>query len=272
MHLPSFLKTPATAIIGESCYSSLIEDLNYHDVDCIKYGVSKGLGLGIVAGGAIVKVPQILKIVHAHSAQGVSFSSYFLETLASVIALAYNYRNGNPISTYGETFFVTIQNFIIIVLMLYYSRRSTTAFVVISSLLFLGNVLARTSTVTQLDGTVVTAAIVSDDVLRFLQATTIPINLFSKVPQIIENYQNSSTGQLAAFTVFNYFAGSLARVYTTLTEVDDILILSGFLLSTLLNCVLALQMAIYWNRSSHTIAGEKSEGASETKKRVKKLD
>ncbi|KAG0367002.1 hypothetical protein BC939DRAFT_444621 [Gamsiella multidivaricata] len=276
MQLPFFIKTPAVAIIGETCYNSLIEDFNYRDVHCIKYGISKGLGLGIVAGGAIVKVPQIIKIVQAHSAQGVSLSSYMLETLASVISLAYNFRQNNPISTYGETFFVTIQNLIILVLMLHYSGKNTTAFVILTSFLFMGNILSKTSQFTQIDGTVVTTALVSQGALAFLQFATIPINLFSKVPQIIENYKNGSTGQLSAFTIFNYFAGSLARVYTTLTEVDDIIILSGFLLSTIFNCILALQMALYWNNSSHPVKDEKAgsslAGPSETKKRVKKLD
>ncbi|KAF9365802.1 hypothetical protein BGX34_008262 [Mortierella sp. NVP85] len=272
MQLPFFLKNPAVAIIGENCYTSLIENLDYTDVPCIKYGISKGLGIGIVAGGAIVKIPQIIKIVQARSAQGVSFSSYFLETLASVIALAYNVRQGHPISTYGETFFVTIQNLIIIALMLHYSGRNTTAFTVTTSLLFFGNVLGRSSTVTQVDGTVLTVSVVSLEILTVLQALTVPINLLSKVPQIIENYQNGSTGQLSAFTIFNYFAGSLARVYTTLTEVKDNIILTGFLLSTFLNCVLAFQMAYYWSRSSHAVKGDKGDGPSETKKRVKKLD
>ncbi|KAF9187252.1 hypothetical protein BGZ51_001449 [Haplosporangium sp. Z 767] len=280
MQLPYILKAPAVAIIGESCYSSLIENFNYRDVPCIKYAISKGLGLGIVAGGAIVKVPQIIKIVQAHSAKGVSASSYMLETLACVISLAYNVRQNNPISTYGETFFVTIQNMIILGLMLHYKGKNTTALVVLSSFLFMGNLLGRSSQFTQADGSIITTALVSQRALEVLQAATIPINLFSKVPQIIENYQNGSTGQLAAFTVFNYFAGSLARVYTTLTEVDDIIILSGFLLSTLFNCILALQMALYWNSSSQpskTRLGEKGDGSSlggssETKKRVKKLD
>ncbi|KAF8965680.1 hypothetical protein BGZ46_000553 [Entomortierella lignicola] len=275
MQLPFFLKTPAVAIIGDKCYSSLIEDFNYQDVPCIKYAISKGLGLGIVAGGAIVKVPQIIKIVQAHSAQGLSLLSYLLETLACVIGLAYNVRLNHPLSTYGETFFVTIQNLIILGLMLHYSGKNTSAIVILSSFLFLGNVLGRTTQFIQADGTVVTTAFVSQGALAVLQASTIPINLISKVPQIVENHKNKSTGQLSAFTVFNYFAGSLARVYTTLTEVDDIIILSGFLLSTLFNCVLALQMALYWNNTAASVKDGKTasaSGSSETKKRAKKLD
>jgi hypothetical protein len=44
----------------QKCYVSLIENLNLDDVDCIKYSLSKGIGVGIVAGGSIMKVPQLL--------------------------------------------------------------------------------------------------------------------------------------------------------------------------------------------------------------------
>ncbi|KAF9421326.1 hypothetical protein BGZ94_008864 [Podila epigama] len=278
MQLPTFIKTPAVAVIGDTCYSSLVEDLNYKDVPCIRYVVSKALGLAIVAGGAIVKVPQIIKIMHARSAKGVSVSSYLLETLACVISLAYNIRQQNPLSTYGETFFVTFQNLIILALMLHYSGKNLSALITIASFVVLGNALSRTFEFTQTDGTVVTTALVSSSVLAMLQTACIPINLFSKVPQIIENYKNGSTGQLSAFTVFNYFAGSLARVYTTLTEVDDKIILAGFGLSTLLNCVLAFQMALYWNSTAAApvaVKSDKKTGVSvsaERKKKAKKLD
>jgi mannose-P-dolichol utilization defect 1 len=39
---------------------SLVENLNVEDVECLKYALSKGLGIGIVVGGAIMKVPQLL--------------------------------------------------------------------------------------------------------------------------------------------------------------------------------------------------------------------
>jgi mannose-P-dolichol utilization defect protein 1 len=44
----------------QKCYSSLVENLNVGDVDCLKYSLSKGLGIGIVVGGSIMKVPQLL--------------------------------------------------------------------------------------------------------------------------------------------------------------------------------------------------------------------
>lgn len=53
--------------------------------------------------------------------------------------------------------------------------------------------------------------------------------------------------------VFNYLLGSLSRIFTTLQEVDDKLILYGFIAGFALNAVLAAQMMYYWNspRSTH---------------------
>lgn len=47
--------------------------------------------------------------------------------------------------------------------------------------------------------------------------------------------------------VFNYLIGSLTRIFTTLQEVDDPLILYGYLAGFALNAVLAAQMLYYWN-------------------------
>ena len=37
-----------------------MENLDLQDVECLKYSLSKGLGIGIVVGGSIMKVPQLL--------------------------------------------------------------------------------------------------------------------------------------------------------------------------------------------------------------------
>lgn len=52
--------------------------------------------------------------------------------------------------------------------------------------------------------------------------------------------------------MFNYLAGSLTRIFTTLQEVDDKLILYGFIAGFSLNVILAGQMLYYWNTPSKT--------------------
>ena len=50
-----------TDVFGlQKCYASIVEDLNLSDVECLKYSLSKGLGVGIVVGGSIMKLPQLL--------------------------------------------------------------------------------------------------------------------------------------------------------------------------------------------------------------------
>lgn len=43
----------------QECYRTLIYDFDILDGPCLKYALSKGLGLGIVLGGSIVKIPQV---------------------------------------------------------------------------------------------------------------------------------------------------------------------------------------------------------------------
>jgi mannose-P-dolichol utilization defect 1 len=84
--------------------------------------------------------------------------------------------------------------------------------------------------------------------LSFLQFATLPLSLFSKVPQIRQNARAGSTGQLSAFAVISQIAGCLARLFTTATEVGDNIVTAGFALALVLNIVLGVQMWMYWGK------------------------
>ncbi|RUS21832.1 hypothetical protein BC937DRAFT_91338 [Endogone sp. FLAS-F59071] len=249
MHLPSVLKEPLVILIGDKCYTTLVEDFNITDGTCIKYAISKALGFGIVLGGSIVKIPQILTIVSSSSAEGLSLTAYYLETLSCSINLAYNYRLGNPFSTYGEVSFLTLQNIIITLLILAYSGRRATLVASFVAIILILQALTRPD-------------IVHLSWMQSLYAATIPINLASKVPQIYTNWSNGSTGKLSTFAVVNYFLGSTARVFTTMTELDDPLMLGGNILASVFNGILTLQVLYYGNSSK----GGVPKQAGETKK------
>ena len=55
--------------------------------------------------------------------------------------------------------------------------------------------------------------------------------------------------------VFNYLIGSLSRIFTTLQEVDDKLILYGFISGFVLNAIMATQMVYYWNAPTKKVPG-----------------
>lgn len=54
--------------------------------------VVKLLGYGVVLGAAIVKVPQIVKIIKKKSTFGVSFPSVLLEVCIILISLSLNFQ------------------------------------------------------------------------------------------------------------------------------------------------------------------------------------
>ena len=65
--------------------------------------ISKLLGLGIVAGSTMVKLPQVLTVVRAKSAEGLSPLSFELETLGLAIAASYGILHNLAFSAYGES-------------------------------------------------------------------------------------------------------------------------------------------------------------------------
>ena len=187
-NLPAPIRDLGVSIIGERCYKTLLLDVALDDQDCLKLAVSKGLGIGIIAASSIVKVPQILKLTRSRSADGVSFLSYLLETSAYLITLAYNYRNGFPFSTYGETALILGQNVVISVLVLNFSGRASLAAVFVAALA--GSV-----------ATLFAPNLLDMQTLSYLQAGAGVLSVASKVPQIAAIWQQGGTGQLSAFAV-----------------------------------------------------------------------
>ena len=94
----------------QHCFDVLVWDATLLAPPCLRLGLSKGLGVGIVVFGSIIKFPQIYKIVSSRSAQGISLAMYILEVVAYTISLAYAIRLRIPFSTYGENASLTVQS------------------------------------------------------------------------------------------------------------------------------------------------------------------
>ncbi|GAA5828787.1 hypothetical protein JCM3766R1_003820 [Sporobolomyces carnicolor] len=261
-NLPSLVSEPLEALVGPACYKTLVWDTTL-DSACVKLAVSKLLGVGIIAGGAVVKVPQILTVLSAKSARGLSLSSYVLDTAATAITVAYNVRNGFPLSTYGEMVFLLAQNAILIALIISYTPGPTVT-----------RLVPLASTFALFAYSLSNPSLVPPTLLSTLQTITIPLSLSSKVPQIVSNWRLGSTGQLSAFLVFNSLAGCLARVFTSMTETNDPVLIIGFVGAALLNAVLALQFFAYRGTTTGTsqhepeLRGHKLEDVRSDKKEV----
>lgn len=65
--------------------------------------------------------------------------------------------------------------------------------------------------------------------------------------QAVANFKNGSTGQLSAVTVTMLFLGSMARIFTSIQETGDPIIILTYSVATFANGVLMVQLLYYWN-------------------------
>uniref|UniRef100_A0A914BU95 Mannose-P-dolichol utilization defect 1 protein homolog n=1 Tax=Acrobeloides nanus TaxID=290746 RepID=A0A914BU95_9BILA len=181
-------------------------------------------------------VPQILKIFASKSGRGISLSSQLLGLLAAAGTSAYSYEKGFVFSQWGDSLFVTIQMMFIIMQILYYSDASAYAFSFFSVCWMLTLAVAY--------------HYVPLAILTTIQATTIPIVSVSKGIQIWTNHSNKSTGQLSLISVALQFFGCLARIFTSVQETGDNLVIGSFIVAAFLNGIIFAQMFIYWDETT----------------------
>lgn len=239
-------------IVTPKCYEVFFEDYDFMNVACLKAVISKCLGLGIIAGSILVKVPQIVKILKAKSAQGISFLGTVLELVALVASFSYNFVNGYPFSSYGDSSFLLLQTALIGAMVLHYGGASQAA------LAFMGAVAASVA--------ILCSGSVPMNLLWSLQAANIPIVFAAKMLQAWSNFCGGSTGQLSGVTVTLLTAGSAARIFTSIQETGDQVIVITYCVATFANLVIFAQLLWYWNATSSTTKGKKkgSRGGSPT--------
>lgn len=222
-------------------------------VECFKALLSKCLGLGIIAGSILVKVPQIVKIWIAKSAEGISLFSVFLDLFCITLHMSYNYVSGFPFSSWGDTSFLAIQTAIIGFLALTFngSQGKAVAFAIGYSILCF----------------ILMGGMTPLEFLWSAQGFNIPLLMIGKLSQALANYKNGSTGQLSAITCFMLFFGSLARIFTSVQETGDTMMIITYIASTSANAVIVLQMLYYWN-----VDNVKTDQTTKPKQRSKKVD
>jgi len=85
-----------------------------------------------------------------------------------------------------------------------------------------------------------------------------------KLIQAVTNYKNGHTGQLSAITVFLLTAGSLARIFTSIQETGDQVMILTFVVSSSVNVIIALQVLYYWNTTKQVLKKEAKKKAKKT--------
>jgi len=233
-------------LMTPQCFESLVVDLDFSNVACIKLAVSKALGLGIVVGSSLVKLPQVLKIAGSGSADGISFMGVLLELIAITFSGVYSYSNNFPFSAYGESVFLAIQTTIIGLLVVAFSQGKVKA--ILFGALYAGALWA-----------LMNPLITPVSALWYGQAANIPMILLGKLIQIVTNFRNGHTGQLSAVTCFLLSLGAIARIFTSVQETGDNIVILTYVCSSVVNTIIALQVVLYWNSTSEATKQKKKQ-------------
>lgn len=231
--MAQMIKNAALSIFTKECAKIYFNDLNFLHAGCFKATLSKIMGLGIIGGSLLVKVPQIIKILKNKNSEGINFFSVLLDLFAVTAMTSYSFVSGFPFSSWGDGVSLGIQTLTIAVLVLHFGGDTAKATA------FLAAYLAII--------TAVLSGIAPIKILWACQAMNIPIVLISKFSQAYTNYSNGSTGQLSAITGFMLFFGSLARIFTSIQETGDTTMIVMYMCSTFANAVIAAQILYYWN-------------------------
>ena len=180
-----------------------------------------------------MKLPQIVKIVKNRSGEGISLLSVTLDLTAITIYASYSYVKAFPFSAWGDSAFLAAQTVAIGALVLYYTNQKVQS---------VGYILLYCGMCVVLGGGTTPVK-----VLWILQGFNIPILLAGKLSQAYTNYRNGHTGQLSAVTLFMLLSGSLARIFTSIQETGDSMVVITYIVSSFANAVVVAQLLYYWN-------------------------
>ncbi|CAG0922046.1 unnamed protein product [Notodromas monacha] len=254
----SFLHWFFSPVMTEKCVRIMLVDFDVFHVDCMKTVISKVLGYGIILGsiaGESMSLGRYFdeKMLHVcvdfpsenpadrQVVQGKERSRDFRDVRVTRITghhvqrslqlcpklsvqvgpLRMNDDNDDDDDfTWGEGASLALQTSIIGALVLFYEVGPK----------FGGLYLIVYSLLTSF----LVSPVVPVDVLWFLNCLTIPFVVFGKSIQAYTNYRNGHTGQLSIITVSLLFLGAVARIFTSLHETGDLVLVSIYCTSTLM--------------------------------------
>ncbi len=210
-----------------------IESLPFMNGGCWNRLIAKALGIAIIAGAFLNKVPIMLNIINSKSAEGLSRSSLYGDTVVIANGAFYGFLEGYPLTAYGENMALLLQTVVIILMIWHYDKTIGMQEHLLVTGVAAGYVVA-------------VGQILPSEYHYILPASIWPILIFSRGTQIWETYTIKHTGSLSIITTSLNVAGSVARIFTTIAEVGwDMVMLSGFFLSSSLNIIMAVQYFLY---------------------------
>eukprot|EP00286_Rhodomonas_abbreviata_P019333 CAMPEP_0181295850 /NCGR_PEP_ID=MMETSP1101-20121128/4371_1 /TAXON_ID=46948 /ORGANISM="Rhodomonas abbreviata, Strain Caron Lab Isolate" /LENGTH=267 /DNA_ID=CAMNT_0023400637 /DNA_START=18 /DNA_END=821 /DNA_ORIENTATION=- len=239
---------------------------------CWSITASKILGTFVILGAVGFKLPQIRLINKRKSSEGLALSQFVLELCVSAITLSFNYHIAAPISTYGESAFICLQNIVIVFQIRHYDKIGWGSFLV-GVMAYLALVMTLYSDYARdlrvdiplcdfREGTL-TCDTVNMRFQDCLAGINTAVMITSRIPTIMTIFRTKIVSNISRTTWGLNLAGATIRVFTSIRETPDQLILQiSFFLSAFLSAFVIFQTFLY--------AGNKDKAAGEDGKETKK--
>jgi len=213
--------------------------------------LSRGLGTLLIVASMGVKVPQIMAIQEAKTVKGLSETKAYTAVLVPILVIVYAVFNKHPFTAYGDAVSVLAQDLYIVLLMWQFGKTKPAAQAAlgIAFLVYVGGVVGVASNT-------------RPDKLWPMPLLATFIGLSGTVPQVLDNFRNEHTGPQSLATSLMLFVGTSARVFTTLADTADPIVLFSFLATSLVHGITVYQILTYWANTKRVLA-------KEAKKKVK---
>lgn len=232
-------------LLSDDCCHRFAYDWDFLEPECMKHAVTKGIGYGIIVASTLVKLPQVIKILSAKSGAGISVLGTLLEALAITFNASYSMAKKFPFTAWGESLFLLLETAMIAFLVMWFDGNRGR-----------GLLFALTH------GTVLyllMSGLTPVHVLWALQASTLPLAVSGKLMQAYKNMKNGHTGQMSAITVWLLFLGCVARVFTSIRETGDRLVIVTFVVASIANFLQVAQIHYYWSATEKAMSLKKKE-------------
>ena len=212
-----------------------------------------------------MKFPQIYQIWRNRSVLGLNIHSLYFECAENLPFVVYNLvqvlgrvrqcnLQGYPFSTFGESVMILIQAIIQVLLFHQQCWCKGAMYSFTTDVNVNGKLLFRNFSLLFLSALLI-MFIPPKVFFRFTLSyfhqfqILVPIistlfGLFARIPQIITNFKQGHTGQLSLISWSFSLVGSAVRIFTTLMEVPDKLILCMYISGFVCNLILVLQILL----------------------------
>lgn len=220
----------------EECFNNFLSWK--FELPCFNLLLAKMLGILIIVFSCTLKVPQIKTMLSDNSmASQLSEFSLFADIFSYLSIILYSLHFNYPFTSYGENLTICIQNAIILYLFCRITKSGFYRLLGISSIFLITALCLHDK-------------YVPEHIWLLIGSCGLPFIVLSRLFSILYCFREKSSGPLSRFTFILGALGNLTRIFTTITETKDSLLITQIIISFLLNFTLIIQISIYGNKST----------------------